>query len=110
MNGTTLQARTNLEPNCPLVTRDNDDRPIAGLWVTQSHVAAAPGLRIELSAGVVHVNPARLDKLRGVGNCPDCRPDRVVSAPWGVSLHHSGVAIDDLVINGINRAPNLKCR
>src|SRR5664279_3899960 len=110
MNGTALQARTNLESNCPPVTGDDDDRPIAGLWVSQRHVAAAPGLRIELSAGVVHVNPTRLDKLRGMGNCPNRRPDRVVPAPRGVSLHHTGVAIDDLVINRINRAPNLECR
>ena len=106
-----LEPRSDLEPDRPLRwPGDDDQRPVAGLRIAQGDVAAAPGLRVELAAGRVDVDPARLGELRGVGDRPDGGPDGVVAAPGRVGLHGAGVGPDDLVVDRIDGAPDLELR
>ena len=92
----------------PLLAGHDDDRPIARLGIAQGHMAAAPGVRVDLPASAIDIDPARLGKLRGVGDRPDRRPDRVMPAPRRVGLHGAGVGPDDLVVDRVNGTPDLE--
>ena len=108
MNRAVLQTLQDGEPDGPLLAGHDDNRPISGFGITQRHVAAAPGVGVDLPARAVHINPAGLGKLGGVGDRPDRRPDGVMPAPGRVGLHGAGVGPDDLVVDRVNGTPDLE--